>query len=76
MTERMRPLKIDGRELHQIALPWHWGFTGEVKGDSTNDLFGIALYPTVLILESMVGTCEGRRGRPPRRPSTVGCWPT
>ena len=28
VTERMRPLRIDGRVVHQIALPWHWGYGG------------------------------------------------
>ena len=28
VTERMRPLRIGGREVHQVALPWHWGFGG------------------------------------------------
>ena len=30
VTERMRPLRIDGRDVHQVALPWHWGFGGAV----------------------------------------------
>ena len=25
VTERMRPLKVGGRRVHQVALPWHWG---------------------------------------------------
>ena len=28
VTERMRPLRIEGRDIHQVALPWHWGFGG------------------------------------------------
>ena len=32
VTERMRPLRIDGAIIHQIALPWHWGFGGASPG--------------------------------------------
>ena len=28
VTERMRPLRVDGRLVHQVALPWHWGYSG------------------------------------------------
>ena len=27
VTRRVRPLRIDGRIVHQISLPWHWGTT-------------------------------------------------
>ena len=32
VTERMRPLRVDGRQVHQVALPWHWGFGGARAG--------------------------------------------
>ena len=38
VTDRMRPLRVDGRTIHQVALPWHWGYSGPVPGDSANDL--------------------------------------
>ena len=28
VTDRIRPLRVDGRVIHQIALPWHWGYSG------------------------------------------------
>jgi formate dehydrogenase major subunit len=65
VTERLRPLRIDGRIVHQIWLPYHWGSAGLVTGDSANDLLGIALDPNVLIQESKVGTCDVRPGRRP-----------
>ena len=36
VTERMTPLVIGGRTLHQIGLPYHWGVGREavVSGDS------------------------------------------
>ena len=28
VTDRMRPLSVDGRTLHQVGLPYHWGRKG------------------------------------------------
>jgi formate dehydrogenase major subunit len=65
VTDRLAPLRIDGRILHQIWLPYHWGGNGLVTGDSANDLTGITLDPNVLIQESKVGTCDIQPGRRP-----------
>jgi formate dehydrogenase major subunit len=65
VTERLTPLKVEGRTIHQIWLPYHWGGAGLTVGDSANDLFGIVLDPNVLIQESKVGTCDIRPGRRP-----------
>ncbi|RYU09886.1 formate dehydrogenase [Nocardioides iriomotensis] len=66
VTERLRPLRVDGRTVHTVWLPYHWGSGGFVTGDSANDLLGIALDPNVLIQESKVGTCDVLPGRRPR----------
>jgi formate dehydrogenase major subunit len=68
VTDRLRPLRIDGRVVHQVWLPYHWGQGGLTSGDAANDLVGIALDPNVLIQESKVGTCDVRPGRRPRGP--------
>jgi formate dehydrogenase major subunit len=70
VTDRMRPIDADGRRLHQIALPWHWGYEGGSTGDSTNDLIPIAADPNVSIHESRGFTCDVRAGRR-SEPSTV-----
>lgn len=31
VTKRLRPLKVDGKELWQIGFPIHWGFAGDSK---------------------------------------------
>ncbi len=36
VTKRLRPFAVNGQVVHQIALPWHWGYMGLVTGDSTN----------------------------------------
>jgi formate dehydrogenase major subunit len=63
VTERIRPLVIDGREIHQVALPWHWGFHGAVTGDVANDLIALSGDPNVTIEESKAFTCDVRAGR-------------
>jgi formate dehydrogenase major subunit len=65
VTDRLRPLRIEDRLVHQIWLPYHWGSAGLTTGDSANDLFGIVLDPNVLIQESKVGTCDIQPGRRP-----------
>ena len=66
VTDRLRPLRVQDRTVHQVWVPYHWGYTGLVTGDAANDLFGIALDPNVLIQESKVTTCDVRPGRRPQ----------
>jgi formate dehydrogenase major subunit len=69
VTERMRPLRVDGKPVHQVGLPWHWGYAGGYPGDSTNDLGAMSGDPNVSIQESKAFTCDVRAGRR-RGPST------
>jgi formate dehydrogenase major subunit len=63
VTDRIRPLRVDGRTVHQIAMPWHWGYGGESVGDTTNDLGVLSGDPNVLIQESKAFSCDVRAGR-------------
>jgi formate dehydrogenase major subunit len=63
VTRRMRPLRINGRAVHQIGLPFHWGFQGKVTGSITNDLAHMVLEPNVSIEEAKAFTCNVRPGR-------------
>jgi formate dehydrogenase major subunit len=74
VTERMHSLTIAGRRLHQVGLPYHWGWAGYSTGDSANDLVEISLDPNVHIQESKAFACDIRPGRRPRgaaRPALV-----
>ena len=71
VTDRLFPLRVEGRLLHQVWLPYHWGHAGLTTGDAANDLVGINLDPNVLIQESKVGTCDVRAGRRPTGPAVV-----
>ncbi len=66
VTDRMKPLRVGGKTIQQIGLPYHWGQGGLATGDSANDLLGLALDPNVHIQESKVASCDIRPGRRPR----------
>jgi formate dehydrogenase major subunit len=38
VTRRIRPLQVNGQIVHQVGLPWHWGYKGLVTGGSANEL--------------------------------------
>jgi formate dehydrogenase major subunit len=66
VTPRMRPLRIDGHVLHQVGIPYHWGYRGQVTGDVVNDLLAISEEPNVRIMETKALLCNllpGRRAR-------------
>ena len=58
VTPRIRPLIVDGRTVHQIALPWHFGPRGLVTGDVANDLIPMSEEPNVKIMESKALLCR------------------
>jgi formate dehydrogenase major subunit len=71
VTDRMTPLLVQGRTLHQVGLPYHWGTRGLTTGDSANDLVPLALDPNVHIQEVKAATCDIRPGRRPRGPALL-----
>jgi len=38
VTARFKPLIVDGKTIHQVGMPWHFGWGGLATGDSANDL--------------------------------------
>jgi formate dehydrogenase major subunit len=73
VTDRMVPLTVNGRTVHQVGLPYHWGVGGDAisVGDSANDLFGVTLDPNVHIQESKVASCDIQPGRRPTGPALL-----
>jgi formate dehydrogenase major subunit len=69
VTERIRPLRVTGRTVHQVGIPWHWGWRGLSQGDPGNDLSAVVLDPNVHIQEVKAGSCDIRPGRRPRGPA-------
>jgi formate dehydrogenase major subunit len=66
VTDRMTPLQVDGRTLHQVGMPYHWGPNGIARGDSMNELSSMALDPSSHIQEVKSLTVDVRPGRRPR----------
>jgi formate dehydrogenase major subunit len=69
VTDRVRPVVIDGVRRHQVGLPYHWGQRGLTTGGAANDLAHMALDPNVHIQEVKAFTCDVRPGRRPRGPA-------
>jgi formate dehydrogenase major subunit len=66
VTRRIKPLVVQGRTMHLVGAPYHWGGVGIVRGDSANELLPVALDNNVHISEYKVATCDIRPGRRPR----------
>ena len=58
VTRRMRPLTVNGKKLHQVGMPWHWGYEGLVTGDIVNDLTALVGDPNVSIHEGKAFVCN------------------
>jgi formate dehydrogenase major subunit len=67
VTNRVKPLRLGERTVHQICMPWHWGTYRSseqgVTGDSANDLIALSGDPNVSIQESKAFRCDVRAGR-------------
>src|SRR2546426_370139 len=63
VTRRMRAMWVDGRRIHHVGLPYHWGYRGLVTGDIANDLLSISEEPNVRIMEAKALVCNLTPGR-------------
>jgi formate dehydrogenase major subunit len=63
VTPRMQSLTIDGKSMHQVGVPFHWGYSGLVKGDIGNDLIAFSEEPNVRIMETKGLLCNVVRGK-------------
>lgn len=61
VTPRLRPLTIDGRQVHHVGMPWHWGYQGVVTGAVVNDLSALVGDPNVSIHEGKAFVCAIER---------------
>jgi formate dehydrogenase major subunit len=80
VTRRVKPLLVEGRVVHQVGLPFHWAFAGEVVGGNANDLTALVAEVNVSMHEGKVFACQveaGRKaGRPPAPTKSPAPWPT
>ena len=63
VTERLRPLQLDGQRVYQIGMPWHFGWKGYATGDVANVLTSVVADPNCSIHEGKALTCALRKGR-------------
>jgi formate dehydrogenase major subunit len=61
VTRRLRPFTIDGKVVHQVGMPWHWGYEGVVTGDVVNELTPLVGDPNVTIHEGKAFVCNVER---------------
>ncbi len=52
VTGRMRPMTVNGKTMHEIGMPWHWGYMGLAVGEVVNDLTLMVGDPNVTIHEA------------------------
>src|SRR4051794_35110711 len=71
VTERLRPFEIDGRRIHQIGMPWHFGWVGYATGDIANALTAVVGDPNTSMHENKALTCALRKGRIARPPEAA-----
>jgi len=58
VTRRLRPFTVDGRVVHHVGMPWHWGYEGLVTGDIVNELTSLVADPNVSIHEGKAFVCN------------------
>jgi len=58
VTRRMRPFTIDGKVVHQVGMPWHWGYEGLSTGDIVNELTSLVADPNVSMHEGKAFVCN------------------
>lgn len=63
VTRRVRPFTINGRLVHQVGMPWVFGWEGYARGAIANVLAGIYGDPNTSIHTTKALTCALRKGR-------------
>jgi formate dehydrogenase major subunit len=61
-------MKLNGKTVHQVAVPFHFGAAGPLRGNAANNLVAISGEPNVTIMESKALLCNIIPGRLPRGP--------
>ncbi len=58
VTRRVHPLRVGDKLLHQVGMPWHWGWEGVVTGEVVNTLTAMVGDPNVSIHEGKAFVCN------------------
>ncbi|HET7722646.1 MAG TPA: molybdopterin dinucleotide binding domain-containing protein, partial [Acidimicrobiales bacterium] len=63
VTRRLQPFQVMGRTVHQVGMPFHWGYRGVVTGAVANELAAMVADPNVTIHEAKAFMCQVEAGR-------------
>jgi formate dehydrogenase major subunit len=58
VTRRLRPFRLGDKVVHQVGMPWHWGWEGVATGDVVNTLTAMVGDPNVSIHEGKAFVCN------------------
>jgi anaerobic selenocysteine-containing dehydrogenase len=61
VTKRFKPHKINGKDVHQIGMPWHFGYKGIATGETANRLTPHIGDANTTIPEYKAFLCDVRR---------------
>ncbi len=61
VTKRFKPHKINGKNVHQIGMPWHFGYKGIATGETANRLTPHIGDANTTIPEYKAFLCDVRR---------------
>jgi len=61
VTRRFRPFDIRGQIVHEIGMPWHWGYKGLITGGSANELTPSIGDANTMIPETKAFLCNLRK---------------
>lgn len=61
VTNRLKPFSVNGATVHQIAMPWCFGYSGMATGDSANCLTPQVADPNTMIPEYRAFLCDVRK---------------
>jgi formate dehydrogenase major subunit len=63
VTQRLRPFVVDGQVVHEVGMPWVFGWEGYARGAIANVLLAIHGDPNTSIHTTKALTCALRKGR-------------
>ncbi len=61
VTKRFKPIGVNGKKIHEIGMPWHFGYKGFATGDTANRLTPHIGDANTMIPEFKAFLCDVRR---------------
>jgi anaerobic selenocysteine-containing dehydrogenase len=61
VTKRYKPFTVKGKKVHQIGMPWNFGYKGYAKGATANRLTPHIGDANTMIPEYKAFLCDIRR---------------